>query len=39
MNEGWKTVITNIDLKDNGGEKDVSMMAQAIKNKFRDVLK
>ncbi|CAD8211212.1 unnamed protein product [Paramecium pentaurelia] len=37
--EGWKTVVTNIDLKDNGGEKDVSKMAQAIKNKFKDVLK
>ncbi|CAK66950.1 unnamed protein product (macronuclear) [Paramecium tetraurelia] len=37
--EGWKTVMTNIDVKDNGGEKDVSKMAQAIKNKFMDVLK
>lgn len=25
--EGWKTVMTNIDVKDNGGEKDVSKMA------------
>ncbi|CAD8194744.1 unnamed protein product [Paramecium pentaurelia] len=37
--QGWKTVVTNIDLKDNGGEKDVSKMAQAIKNKLMDGLK
>ncbi|CAD8200571.1 unnamed protein product [Paramecium octaurelia] len=37
--EGWKTVVTNIDLKDNGGVKDVSKMAQAIKNKLMDALK
>ncbi|CAD8115337.1 unnamed protein product [Paramecium sonneborni] len=37
--QGWKTVVTNIDLKDNGGEKDVSKMAQAIKNKLMDELK
>ncbi|CAK63241.1 unnamed protein product (macronuclear) [Paramecium tetraurelia] len=37
--EGWKTVVKNIDLKDNGGVKDVSQMAQAIKNKLMDALK